>query len=258
MNNQVEQAKAFHRLHTLNQPLVLINAWDVGSAKAIEDSGAAAIATSSWAVAKACGFEDGEKVPLNLILENASKIRNAVNCPVTLDIETGYSTTPKGVKQTIVKVIEAGMAGINLEDQNLHDARASLYSIDEQVKRIAYAREAAEEISMPLFINARTDVFFKPSEKLDDEKLDEVLARARAYEKAGANGIFMPGLNDQELAKFLCQNSPLPVNLMADSLDKEQLAKYADSGISRLSFGPFPYSHVMSQLMDLGKSLRGN
>lgn len=257
MNNQVEQAKLLQRLHTTGTPLLLPNAWDVGSARAIEASSARAIATSSWAVSNASGYEDGEKMPLDLVLDNIRKIKNAVKCPVTLDIESGYALTPEGVKETIKKILAVGVVGINLEDQRFHEESPSLYSIEEQSKRIAYARQAADKQSVPLFINARTDVFFQPSNNAKEKKLDEVIARAHAYAKSGANGIFVPGVTDKTTARLLCKRSPLPVNLMATIQDKALIDCYSAMGVSRISFGPIPYVHAMSALTDFSKGLLG-
>lgn len=256
MKNQFEEVKGFHLLHTTEKPLILPNAWDVGSAKVIEESGAQAIATSSWAVARANGYNDGEKIPLDFVLANIRRIKNNVSCPITLDIETGYSKTPEGVAETIKEVINAGVVGINLEDQNLNDGEGKLYSIDEQTQRIRSARIAADEQSIPLFINARTDVFFQSCDKSDKQQLlDEVLERTYAYAKAGANGIFVPGLADKKIAQSLCQNSPLPVNLMMTTFDKEELKSYIDIGVARISFGPLLYMHAISILTTLSKQL---
>lgn len=112
MKNQVERALEFNNLHTKNDPLILFNIWDAGSAQALQEIGAKAIATGSWSVAAAHGYEDGEKLPLDLAIANLKRIIAKVNLPVTIDIEGGYGRAPMEVEETIKKVIEAGAVGV--------------------------------------------------------------------------------------------------------------------------------------------------
>src|SRR5690242_15489167 len=113
---QNEKARLFHSLHVRGQPLVLFNAWDAGSARAVAEAGARAIATGSWSVAAANGFADGEKLPFALALDNLRRIVGAVALPVTIDLESGYGDAPEAVAATIAAALEAGAVGCNVED----------------------------------------------------------------------------------------------------------------------------------------------
>ena len=244
--NQKEKAEAFNNLHVKRAPVILFNIWDAGSARTLEQAGAKAIATGSWSVAVAQGFEDGEKIPLDLVLANIKRIADSVALPVTLDFETGYATDLQGLKENIRNVIAAGAIGINFEDRII--GAGGLHTIDDQSARIEAIRNAADETSVPLFINARTDVFLETyPAKHDEGQLEEALRRAAAYAEAGASGLFAPGLRDPELIEKLCERSPLPVNILVLP-DIPPTKTMAQLGVARISYGAAPYRQ-MSQLL---------
>jgi 2-methylisocitrate lyase-like PEP mutase family enzyme len=246
MISQKEKVQQFNLLHIKGDPLVLFNIWDAGSARAVEEAGAKAIATGSWSVAAANGFGDGEEMPLDDALENIKQVVANVTLPVTLDFEGGYTASLDELRTNIEKVIDAGAVGINFEDQVV--GGDGLYSIEEQTARIAAIRSAAEGRSVSLFINARTDVFLKTYPATHTaEQLDEAIERADAYAAAGASGLFAPGLRDPEMIKSLCERSPLPVNIMVlpDAPTNKELAEL---GVARISYGPGPYRQVIENL----------
>ncbi|OBZ08390.1 phosphonomutase [Bacillus sp. FJAT-27264] len=249
MNIQHEQALQFHQLHTKGDPLVLINIWDAGSAQAVQDIGAKAIATGSWSVATAHGYEDGEALPFPLVLENLKRIKDKVDLPVTIDIEGGYGLSPDDVKVNVGLVIEKGAVGINLEDQRIGEE--GLYTTSDQCLRIAAARAAGEQANLPLFINARTDIFFQTAAGQHASCIEQTLSRAHAYAEAGADGIFVPGLSDARLIETLCSHSPLPVNIMVTS-HTPALRQLAELGVARISYGPLPYFEAMNALKEVG------
>jgi len=160
MSKQLEQAKLFHQLHSQNSPLIVYNIWDVGSAKALQDTGANVIGTSSWAIAAAQGLEDGENIPFEFILQTIRNISAQMNIPVSVDFESGYSQEIAKIQKNIENIILAGAVGINFEDQKI--GSKELYTIKEQCERIHALRLKAEQMNMPLFINARTDIFLEP------------------------------------------------------------------------------------------------
>jgi 2-methylisocitrate lyase-like PEP mutase family enzyme len=251
MITQREKADIFRDLHVKGNPLILFNVWDAGSAKAIEEAGAKAIATGSWSVAAANGFGDGEKLPLDFALANLERIVANVNAPVTIDFEGGYTRDNAELKENIQKVIAAGAIGINFEDRII--GGKELYTIEEQCTRIDAIRTASEQAAIPLFINARTDVFLQTyPAKHDEAQLDESIRRAAAYASAGASGLFAPGLRDTEFIQKLCELSPLPVNIMVlpDTPSTVELAKL---GVARISYGPAPYRQVMEALKEAGR-----
>ncbi|MCL4247163.1 MAG: isocitrate lyase/PEP mutase family protein [Anaerolineae bacterium] len=246
MTAQIDRARQFAALHVKGDPLVLYNIWDAGSALAVAEAGARALATGSACVAAAQGYTDGENLPLELVVANLQRIARRVDLPVSLDFESGYARDPDTIRQNVAQVIAAGAIGVNFEDQNIRED--VLYPLDEQVKRVAAVRQAADDAGIPLFINARTDIFLnaKPAEH-SAEHLAAALDRATAFAEAGASGFFAPGLRDGSLIEKLCATCTLPVNVLAhpDSLPQAQLASL---GVARISHGPFPYRRLIDLL----------
>lgn len=218
------------RLRALSEGvLVLPNAWDAGSAAVIEAAGASAIATTSGGVAWGIGRGDGQHAKSEEMLAAAARIVEAVDLPVTVDIEGGY----EDVAATVRGVVAVGGVGINLDDSKA--AGGPLRTVEEQCERIRAARAAAAGAGLPeLVINARTDVFlFGIGE--ESGRLGEVLARVEAYAAAGADGIFVPGLLDLEALGEIARG-PLPVNAMAGP-GGPSIAELAKAGVRRVSVG---------------------
>jgi 2-methylisocitrate lyase-like PEP mutase family enzyme len=238
--SQIRKAKQFAELHAKGTPVVLYNAWDAGSAKSIVNSGAKAIATSSWAVAAAQGYEDGEDLPLSLAEHIVRGIAANVDVPVTVDFEGGYSDDDQKLASNITKLLELGVIGINFEDRVVKGT--GLYSIDRQAKRIAAIRQVAEQKGIPFFINARTDVFLG-----NGSDVEEALRRAHAYAAAGASGFFTPGVTDPVLIQRIAEEAELPVNVMVmEGVPAND--KLAKLGVARISYGPIPYIETMEAL----------
>jgi 2-methylisocitrate lyase-like PEP mutase family enzyme len=243
VTDQARKAEAFRAFHVHGKPLVLFNVWDAGSAKAVAASGAKAIATSSWSVANANGFGDGEGTPLALVIDNLRRIVGAVDVPVTADLESGYGDSAEAVGSTVGMAIDAGAVGCNLEDS--FPSSGKLRETPEQARRIEYARRAAEAARIRFFINARTDVFFqRPSEQHDEQMVVQAVERARAYAQAGADGLFAPGLVHLALIAKLVEGAPLPVNIMVHD-STSSLRELSERGVARVSYGPRPYLIAM-------------
>jgi 2-methylisocitrate lyase-like PEP mutase family enzyme len=238
--DQIKKADEFAALHVKGEPVILYNAWDAGSAKAIIGAGAKAIATSSWSVAAALGYEDGEDLPLSLAEHIVRGIVANVDVPVTVDFEGGYSDDDQRLASNITKLLELGVIGINFEDRVVKGT--GLYSIDRQAKRIVAIRQAAEQKGIPFFINARTDVFLG-----NGDDVEEALRRAHAYAAAGASGFFIPGATDPALIQRIAEEAQLPVNVMVMEgvPSNDKLAKL---GVARVSYGPIPYIETMEAL----------
>ena len=233
----------FARLHVAGDPLVLFNIWDAGSALAVANAGAKALATGSASVAMANGFGDGQELPMEFALANARRIVNAVDLPVTVDFEGAYSNDPHDGARNFAMLSEAGVVGCNFEDQVV--GGEGLHPIALQADRIAAARDA---VGPNFFINVRTDLFLKaPQETHDEAMLDEAIERVRAYAEAGASGFFVPMLGDLELLRRLCGESPIPVNFMTYPGCPTK-AEVAATGVARISHGPFPHMALMGQL----------
>ena len=236
--NQVEKAKRFAELHVAGTPLLLYNAWDAGSAKAILEAGAKAIATSSWSVAAAQGYGDGEAIPIGFAEQIVGRITATVDIPVTVDFEGGYSEDDGELAANIARLLDLGVIGINFEDRIVKGS--GLYSVDRQARRIAAIRKAAERKGVDLFINARTDVFFEHG----DDAVGEALDRAKAYAAAGASGFFVPGLVNDALIGRVAEAVTLPVNVMVmDGVPSN--GRLSELGVARISYGPIPYVRAM-------------
>jgi len=253
MTSRIDKARHFQSLHVPCDPVILYNIWDAGSAVAVARAGAKAIATGSWSVAAAQGYADGEALPLEDLLAVVARIVNSVDVPVTVDFEGGYATDPVAIGQNIRRLLALGVVGLNLEDQVVNGP--GLYSIDDQVARLQAVRRAADALGVPVFINARTDLFLKAAAGADHAALlAEALSRERAYARAGANGFFVPGLTDTALIRKLCEAAELPVNVMMRG-DRQDVRQVASLGVARISFGPAPYTSLLSRLEQEARAL---
>lgn len=256
MSEQARKARQFGQLHVRGTPLVLFNVWDAGSAEAVSAGGAKAIATSSWSVAHANGFRDGEELPLPFALENLRRIVGVTDLPVTVDLESGYGELPEAVASAIALAIDVGAVGCNIEDSVPADGR--LRTATEQTLRIRSARRAAEAAGLPFFINARTDVFLqRPAAEHDDAMVSEALERARRYRDAGADGLFAPGLVDINLIARLAAASPLPLNVMIQE-GTPPITALADRAVARVSHGPAPFLLAMKALEAAARAASAN
>jgi 2-methylisocitrate lyase-like PEP mutase family enzyme len=251
-HNQRRKVEQFRALHIPGRPLLLFNIWDAGSAKAVAAAGGKAIATSSWAVANANGFSDGERIPLALAIDNLRRIVGATDLPVTIDLESGYGDPPDVVGESIALAIDAGGVGCNLEDS--FPANGRLREKVDQAERIRRARQTANAVNIRFFINARTDIFFqRPPEQHDQAMVVEAIERARAYADAGADGLFAPGLGDLTLIARLAEASPLPLNIMVGDATPPVHA-LAERGVARVSYGPGPYLMAMKALQEAARA----
>ena len=246
MTSVENKAKTFASLHIKGEPIVLYNIWDVAGAKALKESGANAVATGSASMAGAHGFDDGEAIPLSLVLQLVSRITSSVEIPVSVDFEGGYSSSPAKIEENVAQLLDTGVVGLNFEDQVV--SGPGLNAINDQCDRISAIRRAADAQGVPLFINARTDVFLKADPDAAHASLmDEANERERAYAAAGADGFFVPGLADPNLIRSLCERSSLPINVMVLG-DFSSVSEIAKLGVSRISYGPAPYSLAIADL----------
>jgi 2-methylisocitrate lyase-like PEP mutase family enzyme len=244
--NQAEKAARFAEFHVKGAPLLLYNAWDAGTAKSILDAGAKAIATSSWALAEAQGYRDGEAIPIMLVEQIVARIASTIDAPVTVDFEGGYSEDDGSLTNNVSRLLELGVIGINFEDRVIQGA--GLYPIDRQARRIAAIRDAAGKKGVKLFINARTDLFL--GQKGDPaQSVGDALDRAKAYADAGASGFFVPGLRDDALIGRICDRVALPVNVMVmDGVPPNE--RLSELGVARISYGAIPYIRAMNALKE--------
>jgi len=248
MSKQAEKAALFKSLHIPGNPIVLFNVWDAGSASAVAKSGAKSLATGSAPVAMANGFPDGEQFLLDDALVVAERIIGVIDIPLTMDLEGGYGAAPEVVADSVRRAMAIGVIGCNFEDQVVGSNQ--LYSVEDQVQRIKAARVAADENGTSGFLNARTDIFLKARpDDHSDQMVDDAIERAKAYEQAGADGFFAPGMVDKAQIARLCESVSLPVNLIVLEHTPSQ-QEFAELGAARVSYGPTPYKRMIKWLAD--------
>lgn len=219
-------AAAFRALHT-DPPLVLANVWDAAGARLVELAGARAVATSSAAVSWAHGVPDGEHLRVDQVLAVARDVVGAVRVPVTIDLEAGYGANPADVGALVRQLAELGVAGINLEDG------ASPPEL--LAAKIHAIRESLRAGGAHLFVNARTDVYLGalvPPERA----VEETLSRARVYEAAGCDGLFVPCVTKEADVRAIASGTRLPLNVLVLP-GMAPVAELARWGVRRISVG---------------------
>jgi len=237
----VSKFETFAALHVPGDPVILYNIWDVGSALAVIAAGAKALATGSHPVADANGFPDGQKVPMDFAFANAKRIVDAVDLPLTVDFESAYSTDLDEGSANVAKLAATGAVGCNFEDQVI--GGEGLHPLELQVRRIAAIRKSVGDA---FFINARTDLFLK-TQTYDDALIDQVVERGKAFADSGASGFFVPRLSDASQIERVVREVPLPLNVIAFP-GAPPNREWADAGVARISYGPFPHRALMKQL----------
>jgi len=235
-DTQIEKADQFRKLHHSGKMLVLPNIWDALGGILLESLGYPAIATASAAVAWANGYNDGENIPFDDLLPILKKIASHVNIPVTADVESGYADNDIQLQQNIKRLIEAGIVGINIEDTNKKNK--TLNTIEAQCNRIRLIKRTGDEMGIPVFINARTDVFLHGKVFTTPvSQFEEIVKRGLAYKEAGADCFFPIALKQKEDIEQLITLLKMPINIITipGVPDLKILSK---AGVARVSLGP--------------------
>lgn len=201
---QAEKAEKLRTLHQGPRLLALPNAWDVVSARILEEMGYPAIATSSAAVAFSLGYPDGQRISRGEMLGAVLKIARAVGVPVTADLESGYGKTTEEIAEFTKAMVAAGAVGLNFEDVT-GDEESSHVELGLQVKKIRAIRETSATLGVPVVINARTDIYLMPIGP-EATRFERTVERLRAYRQAGADCLFAPGLCDREIIARLVKH----------------------------------------------------
>ena len=238
--------ETFAALHVPGDPVILYNIWDVGSAQAVVKAGAKALATGSHPVGDASGFGDAQQVPLDFVFDNARRIADSVDLPLTVDFEGAYSDDPEQGAANVARLAATGAVGCNFEDQVI--GGEGLHPLDLQVRRIEAIRRAVGDA---FFINARTDAFLK-TQTYDDALVDKVVARGKAFADAGASGFFVPRLSDPKQIERVVREVPLPLNVIAFT-GAPPKQDWAAAGVARISHGPFPHRALMAKLEEMAR-----
>jgi 2-methylisocitrate lyase-like PEP mutase family enzyme len=239
-----EHAAELLALHADPELLVLVNVWDVASARKVAaQPGCRAIATASAAIAAMYGYPDGEHIPAELMLDMTARIAAAVELPVTADLEAGYGD----VAGTVRRAIAAGAVGGNLED--------GMRPPDEAVAAVRAACEAAESEGVAFVLNARTDAFLMAEDRDPEEVLQDAIARGQAFLEAGAACVFVPGWQDADtIAKLVDGLGPRKLSLLGFP-GTPPPSELAALGVARVSYGPFPQLAVLDSLGGLAARL---
>lgn len=229
-----------HALHR-DELLILPNVWDAFSARLVESAGARAIATASAAVAWREGYADGELAPLDLHVRTTVEIARVVRLPISVDLERGYSDDPEAVADAVERVLQAGAAGVNLED-----------AAGDPVHLANKIRSVRQRLGDRVFVNARTCLVLR-GHGVD---VTEILARARLYAEAGADGFFVPRLAQEEHVRAIARGTPLALNLLLDpALPAPSVL--AEWGVRRLSAGPYLARAAYSAARHAAQALLG-
>jgi 2-methylisocitrate lyase-like PEP mutase family enzyme len=221
------QYETFHQLHYQSKPFILPNVWNVKSAQIAESSGFKAVATSSGAIAESLGYKDGEQIPFAELLYIVQRIKSSISIPLSVDMERGYTDDLNVLNEHIQKLIDTGVVGINLEDAQGED----IY-----LKKLNSIKNYLTKTGQQLFINARTDGFLQ---KLLSP-LEITINRANLYKEAGADGLFVTGVQDTEIIKEIVSSTTLPVNVVGLA-KTASISVLADCGVKRVSMAVLLY-----------------
>src|SRR5436189_1212169 len=248
-----EKADELRRLHAGPSILLFPNAWDVASARIVEQAGFPAIATSSAGVAFALGYPDGEGISREEMAAAVARITAHVTVPVTADMESGYGRRPEDAAATVRAAIEAGAVGMNFEDSP-GESGEPLLEEALQVERIRAAREAADATGVPFVLNARTDVYLE-SVGPPETRQAHAVRRLNAYRAAGADCLFAPGVTDADTIATLVRQVKGPVNVLAAAASPP-VPELERLGVARLSHGSGPMRAGLTVLRQLAEELR--
>lgn len=231
----------FKKLHENGKPLLLGNVWDAHSAKLAEKAGFKALGSSSHAIANSMGYEDGEEISFEELFFVVERIVKAVNIPVSVDFEAGYSDNPEEVAENVKKLADIGVAGINLEDGIVKDGKRVLEDAEKLAEKIRAIKSKTQ-----IFINARADTYTTEH----PEALEESIRRAQLYAEAGADGIFVPLMKSESEIHVFTKKVQLPLNVFihAKLADYDKLGEW---GVKRISHGAKQYELLMKKSEEL-------
>lgn len=237
----MNQHEKFYQLHHQQSPFLLANAWNVRSAQLIEEAGFDAIGTSSGAISSSLGYEDGEKIPFSELLYILKRIRACTSIPLSVDLERGYSDDLTILPDTIQKLLDIGVSGINIEDAQ----GEAIY-----VPKLEAIKNHLLRTNQSLFINARTDAFLQ---KLPSP-VELTLRRAKVYQDAGADGLFVTAVPDADTIKTITSATTLPVNVVGTA--KFPVEILAQCGVKRISMAVLLYKSTYSHLEKTARSVK--
>jgi 2-methylisocitrate lyase-like PEP mutase family enzyme len=241
---QHEKAAAFRALHE-GEPFVIPNPWDAGSARVLAALGFKALASTSSGFAFSLGRLDG-RTTIDEVIDHAARLDQATDLPVSVDLENGYGPEPEQAATAIVRAAQAGAVGGSIED---YDPAGHLYGQNQAVERVAAACEAAAGLEIPFMVTARAENFIRGNPDLDD-----TIARLQAFERAGAEVLYAPGLRTVDEIRQVCDATSKPVNVLArPDLSFDEIAA---AGAQRVSVGGGLTWVAVRALADAAEAIR--
>jgi 2-methylisocitrate lyase-like PEP mutase family enzyme len=249
---QRERAERLLSLHHQPTPLVLANAWDVASARIFARGGAQAIATTSAGVAATLGYADGQLIDPAEMIQVVGRIAAAVDLPLTADLEAGYGDAPEIAAATARAALQAGAVGLNLEDTTA-TGEGPLLDVETQAEKIRAIRTVGDELGVRVVINARTDVFLASFGE-PPERLEHAVRRVNAYRRAGADCLFVPGVEDPQTIARLAREIDGPLNVLVRA-GSPSVTELTELGVARISLGSGPMRATLELTRRIGSEL---
>ena len=235
-SKQQEKAKQFYNLHHSGRLLILPNIWDCLGANLLESLHYPAIATASASVAFTNGYDDGQRISFDSVLALLKKIVSSVRIPVSADIESGFAESDLQLEENTKQLLATGIVGINIEDTDKETN--SILPVETQCEKIKLIKKVSQAVGVPLFVNARADVYLRGKDfDTPESKFEEALKRGRAYKAAGADCFYPIGMTRQEDIKRMVKQLQMPVNVITIPGIPE-LNVLNEIGVARVSLGP--------------------
>ncbi|WP_313581180.1 isocitrate lyase/phosphoenolpyruvate mutase family protein [Chishuiella sp.] len=235
----------FTELHQQNNPLLIANVWDIPSTKIAEELGFKAIGTSSAAIASLFGYNDGEDMSFSELEYMVKRIRATTQLPLSVDIESGYSDDTDTIANNIIKLVNLGIVGINIEDSKVNEKR-ELINAEKFAQQLLEIKTILRAENKNVFMNVRTDTFLLGVPNV----IDETKKRIDLYTKAGADGIFVPCIENLEDIQEIVNYTRLPINVMClPNLPDFEILK--NLGVKRISMGNFLFDKMYQNFKEL-------
>lgn len=244
-----QKADFFRQQHHQNTLLLLPNVWDILTARLMVSAGFQSLATASFSVAATNGYQDGEKIPFDRLIEVVARIAGGVDVPVSVDFERGYASDLSSLGDNIKRLVEAGAIGVNIEDRS-PDGKG-LITAEAHCKKIETIREAGIKSGVNIVINARTDAYLL---KLNEHYLAETIERGKAYQKAGADCFYPVAMDNYSDIERVVGEVSLPMNVLLTK-PVADLGKLEKLGVKRVSLGPGTLRYVVTKLKTMAAAL---
>jgi len=252
--DQTAKFRHFQQLHNSGKLLILPNIWDSLGALLLEELGYPAVATASFSVAMTNGYDDGENISFDHLVSILKRIAGNVAIPVTADIESGFAQDESHLEKNIEQLLQTGIVGINFEDSD--KKTHSLLPLELQCQRIMLIKKVSERSRVPLFINARTDVYTKGKEFITSRaRLEETIKRGLAYKDAGADCFFPLAMHDRDEIKKTVKLLQMPINIIITP-GVPDLNVLEEMGVARVSLGPSFLKIAINAMKNLATKLQ--